>query len=297
MTQVIKVQDMIEAISRSGYLIEQRVEEVLVGKGYAVETNVAYLDNDSRKNREVDLTAINGKAIIHGENHFIFPYLVIECENNHQPIVFFRSKPRPAILSLEAIKVSGLPISIYDGKHAEPIPVTTILEADRYHHYCTGSYCTQYCSFTGGKDKRPWMASHLDEQHDTFVSLIKSLEYFVSDHYAGYSLPMPGKKEHLNLQFYYPLVILQDELYEAYEEEGEVKMEPKEHIQFRKQTVQPEVSRSFHIDVIRERFLSTFLQIIDKEMEQVYHTLRHKWSIIEDSIEINVQRLRETPRP
>ncbi len=81
-----------------------------------------------------------------------------------------------------------------------------------YHHYCKGEVAMQYCSFQLKKDKSSWIALHVEEQHDTFNSLIKALEYTINQHFSNFTLPPKGEEEGINIQIYYPLVILHTEL-------------------------------------------------------------------------------------
>jgi len=287
-TDKITKDQMIEAIQNSGYLIEQRVEDVLAKRGYAVETNDAYFDPETNKSREVDITAINGKWIMPGQDHFIFPYLLIECENNHSPVVFFRNNPRAGALSSEDIKISGLPLNIYE-EGTPPTSIVEALELATFHHYCKGPYYTQYCSFQYVKNDKKWIATHPDTQHHSLVDIIKCLEYKISDHYAGYYLPDDATQERLNLQIYYPIIILQSHLYEAYESDGELIFEKKEHIQFRKQLINSNVSTTYQIDIISENYLPSFLELINQETEKIVTMIRHKWSAVVHSIRIHVE--------
>jgi hypothetical protein len=291
----ITKEQMAEAINNSGYLIEQRVEDILVKKGYSVETNDAYLDPETGKSREIDLTGITGIKIFEDQDHFIFPYLLVECENNHQPVAFFRNNPRPGIFSVEEIKISGLPLDLYENDGSEMGALPLILKFDYCHHYCVGPYYTQYCTFQlNNKDnKKRWIASHSETQHGTFSSLIKCLDHKISTHHAGYFLPSEDQKERLNLQFYYPLIVLQGDLYEAYELDGVLQLEEKDHIQFRKQLVKTDDSESYQIDVIREKYLPTYLEIINQETNKIAEKLRSNWEVLERSIAIYVERAKK----
>lgn len=84
----ITEKEMTESIQRSGYPLEQRIEAKLEKAGYYVMANTAYPDPLTGKSREVDIEALIGVQVL-GKRNWVFPYLVIECENNHQPSVFF----------------------------------------------------------------------------------------------------------------------------------------------------------------------------------------------------------------
>ena len=81
--------EIVNAIEGSGYLIEQRVEPIITEHGYYVETNDIYVDSDTGKTREIDLTALSGLQI--KEDHFLWPNLIVECENPNR----FLNSPLP----------------------------------------------------------------------------------------------------------------------------------------------------------------------------------------------------------
>jgi hypothetical protein len=54
----ISKDEIADALRRSGYLIEYRIEDVLRGQGYHVSANTTYPDPITRKPRELDLSAI-----------------------------------------------------------------------------------------------------------------------------------------------------------------------------------------------------------------------------------------------
>ena len=77
----ISAKQMREAIRRSGYLLEQRVEPIITDSGYYVETNPAFRDAETGKSCEIDVRATSGVGVFRKEGDFIFPVLLCECEN------------------------------------------------------------------------------------------------------------------------------------------------------------------------------------------------------------------------
>ena len=82
-------QEMVDALRRSGYLLEQRVRSILGERGYYVQTNSAYPDPETGKSREYDISAIGATRLYKKTLDFIFPVVICECENNDQPVAFF----------------------------------------------------------------------------------------------------------------------------------------------------------------------------------------------------------------
>jgi hypothetical protein len=102
--------EMVEAIQKSGYLIEQRVAGVLAKHGYYVETNPAYPDPETGKSREYDISAISAVRLAKKRMDFIFPVVVSECENNEHPVVFFSTELPVPFLHHQEVKCSGVPV-------------------------------------------------------------------------------------------------------------------------------------------------------------------------------------------
>jgi hypothetical protein len=289
-------QEMVSAIESSGYLIEQRVEPILKKAGFLVHTNDVFKDDETGKTREIDLTAISGKVLF--GNHMLFPFLIIECENNKQPVVFFRNEATVSSLHHEDIKISGSPTFLVKNEN-DLIPLSEALKLNKYHHYCQGTFSTQYCSFQfveKGQTKK-WIAVHPELQHDTFQNIVKCLNFNIDNHFANYELPEVGEDDVANIQLYYPILILQGDLFEAFLEKGTLKIESRKHIQYRKQIVRHTEPITTQIDVITEDYLLEFIKIIESEVDRICGQLKRKKDDITFSLKIIVDELRETKDP
>lgn len=280
----ISKKEISEAIKTSGYLLEQRVEPVLTGEGFFVQMNVAYADPETGKSRELDISAI--KAISVYREEFIFPMLLCECENNSQPVVFFTKESPISFLHYEEVKASGIPIKFWDASVKGYIGFSDFTKMEDYHHYCKGEVATQYCSFQLKKDKSSWMALHVEEQHGTLNSLIKALEYEIDHHFRNFTLPPKGEEEGVNIQIYYPLLILQGDLYSAQLSNNRLVLKKSNHIQFRKELFLPMKNEveTYQIDVITEKYLKDYLKLVDGEMEKVKRVFKRKKEQVRFSI-------------
>ncbi len=194
-----------EAISRSGYLLEQRVETVIGKHGYFVTANAAYPDPLTGKSREIDIDAISAFKLSR-KWEFIFPRLLCECENNKQPIVFFIKESPISFMHHEEVKCAGLPVQflvktpIQKGITREKSGyefrgLSDFLNFEKYHHYCKGPISTQYCTFTRKDPAKPWIAFHEDEQHNSLNDLIFSLEATIDEYYKSYVVPRKNETE------------------------------------------------------------------------------------------------------
>lgn len=137
------------------------------------------------------------------------------------------------------------------------------------------------------KDKSSWIALHSEEQHDTFNSLIKALNYQIEQHYEGWTPPKKVREEDVNIQVYYPLVILGGSLYSATLRNNRLTLRKAEHIQFRKDFFLPRINKveAYQIDVISEEYLPDYLEIVESEMERVKRVFQRKRAKVLNSIE------------
>lgn len=273
---------MVEAIRKSGYLIEQRVAGVLAKHGYYVETNPAYPDPETGKSREYDISAMAGVRIAKKRMDFIFPVVVSECENNEHPVVFFSTEPPVPFLHHQEVKCSGVPVQFWDGQRF--VRLSDFLHLEKYHHYCKGPVATQYCSFHRKSNNAPWIASHSDAHHQTFNSLINALETSIAEHYESWAFPSRGEEEPVNLQVYYPVLILQGELYVAQERGNRLIIRRSEHVQYRKQLWSARIKNTYQFDIVTLSQVPRYLELVDSEIEAMKRRLQRHNALARNSI-------------
>src|SRR5260370_13409497 len=151
------------------------------------------------------------------EYDYVFAVLLAECINNPQPVVIMTKEPLVPFLHHEDVKLAGLPVKIPDkqqpGKWER---LSDFLGMEDYHHYCNGRIGTQFCSFTKKKTGRleEWMATHEATHYDSFRKICDVVDYQLQTIFANWRL---DADEHVNVEIYYPAIILQGELLEARE--------------------------------------------------------------------------------
>ncbi len=268
MNDKISIDQVEEALGRSGYLLESRLEKVLRENGFYVEANSSYLDSETGKSRELDLFAMNGYGIGSNEVEYIFSVLLIEAVNNPQPIAFITKESQISPLHREDILVAGLPIKIPDKASRNGwVFLPEYLAMNEYHHYCQGHVATQYCSFMQKKNdlkKKEWMAFHDEVHFNSFRTLCVAVEYFKDALYRGWTI---GNSETINMEFYYPVVVVQGELLEVQPGEGCINIQPTDHIQYRRTSIVGTREISYQIDVVTELYVPNLLSIIRAELE------------------------------
>lgn len=282
----VSVGEMKAAIMRSGYLLEQRVEGILKKKQYIVQTNPIFPYPDTDISGEYDIDATKTFEIYKEGDVFnsIDLKLMCECKNNPQPLVFFVKEVGDSYLFRYDIKVSGIPVQFAVGDGY--MGLSEFAGMGRYHHYCTGTISTQWCTFQLKSKEKTWMAYHSSEQHEPFDSLIKALDYQVGKHYDEWAPGLPQSKE-VDIHIYYPLVILGGDLYSASLENGKLKLAKAELIHFSREfySSKSDSVATYHFDIIRERYLSGYLKWIESEVGKIRNSLRRQKQKVLNSID------------
>jgi len=293
----ITPKEMRDAIQRSGYLLEQRIFPFFEKFHYAIDLNAIFPDPGTGKSREIDIKAYCMECIFDKEDfdNNLQINLLCECENNKQPTIFFIRDYRDYELELfcDDIALSGIPIGFSDKDFF--ISFSDFLELKKFHHYGKGDISTQYCTFQEKKGKNGWMAFHNDEQHNTFDSLVKVLDYEIEEDFKSYYLPDKPEEEPIEIKIYYPLLILQQDLYSAFLKGNKFILRKSKHIQFRKQyhSIFSKQIKTYCIDVITEDYLPKYLEIIDKENTKIKNKIKRRKDEVFQSIKQIIKNIKE----
>jgi hypothetical protein len=283
-----------EALLRSGYLLETRVESLLREQWGYVETNASYQDPLTGKSRELDVYAMSVQKAGPKGTDFIFAVLLIECVNNPHPLALLTKDPLVPFLHHHEIKLAGLPVKMNNDNRWERL--TDFLGMEKYHHYCRGRVATQYCSFLpkkSGKNEE-WMATHEGSHFDSFQKLCDVVDYFGDRHFKSWKF---DDDEPVNIEFYYPVLVLQGDLLEAIPSKRSVLLRAADHLQFRRSSIVSGKPLEYQIDVLRERFLPKYINMVQQEIEKTARLLRRRHRIIRASIEKIVQEARALTTP
>lgn len=202
--QIPNQTEMIDAIRRSGYLIESQISEMLSNAGFFVESNQVIKDPLTGKSREIDLLAEyysyqEGRQRTAANVKFTF-----EVKNNLYPLVLMTElKSTPNIEIWESLRevitqAESTEHSIEDGFYGNLI-------GDK-----TNGIFTQYCTFKRKKDSKEseLMAFHPDEFHDGLVKIVQHC-----DEQAAFWQDKESDGFFRDF-LYLPVVVLGGELYE-----------------------------------------------------------------------------------
>jgi len=288
----ISDEEVKKALLNSGYLLENRLENILRNKGYVVEANQFYPDPDTEKSREVDITALKAFGLDAKFEKVIFLKLIIECVNNNQPLAFITKEHQPGsnFLYPDEIKFAGMPTEV-PGSHLmdswKSIP--EFFEMHKYHHYYNNRIATQFCTFTKKKkepDKGKWVASHLEDHYQTFRKLCWVIDYLVDEQTERVE---DMKQNKLNLEFYYPLFVIQNKLLDIRQMGHTVKVLDNRHIGFKIAKFDYGEETNYQIDVVTEDFFLDYLSLIEKEMSTIASDLNSSYSVIKGAIKKKIR--------
>jgi hypothetical protein len=276
---------MRKAIQRSGYLIEHRIATAFDQANFFVSPNAPYPDPKTGISRELDISAITAYPLKRDAGEFVFPVVLCECENNPQPFVVFESADLPHRWDREMWKVSGVP-AVVQSKIGEGISLAEALKLESFHHYWSLPTGTQYCTFQKKKSApSDWMALHSDDQHDSFGSLINALEAEIDEHFGSYRPPPPTRREELNLNIYYLLLVLRGDIYLARPGKRGVALSPRQHVCYLRSVWTSDRRADYQIDIIDEAYISSYLALIDRETATLVARLKPRRRVLETALE------------
>lgn len=283
MVRVPTKKEMMEAISQSGYMMEQELVPVIESFGYFVTPNANFKDQDTGQSRGIDIEAISSRTIARGKYDFIFPILLIECKNNSNPYVFFTRKNVLAGWSLGDHYISGMPKEVETTEGLESL--TDYVKFNKFHHYSLADQVSsQFCTFEHKqKDKKDtWQAKHDPFYESVIIPIIKALKAAIDDHESSYE-PDPSDTE-INLQLYYPIIVFGGDLYEIPVEAKTETIRKVKHINFVRHYESESISGTFQIDVITRSYLKKFLELIDEEIDIITRRIKARKKILKANV-------------
>jgi len=187
----ITTKDMLEAINRSGYLLESQISEWLIASGFFVVPNQVIKDSLTGKSREIDLLA---ERFLDGGDNKVAAVIkfVFEIKNNPFPMVLATNSPY---------------IDSYGGlkEYISPKIESSISIENTFYELLISekkeNIFNQYFSFKRKKDganNSELMAWHPDDFHEGLIKIVQhcdeELEFFTNksdDNYLRDFLFMP----------------------------------------------------------------------------------------------------------
>lgn len=196
---------ILEAIERTGYPLELRVSEELEELDYFVANNLYFVDKDENKGREIDIRGLKNYSFKEGgSEYFVRHCLMIECKKSiSKPWVIFTSPQNPYDKELSELECRG----VKKGRqwHSPEL----LMELEKFHPFKVHP-----------RRGRTFFEAFKGESAETSGTIFKSLTTAVKATIAMRSEEFAAGKN--SVCFYYPIVIFEGRLFEAYLENGKV---------------------------------------------------------------------------
>ncbi len=194
--------ELLEALNRSGYLLESRISKILSCANFFIETNQVIEDPFTGKNREIDLIAEYKQQTRQPNNLKCYTNarFVFEIKNNAAPFVlltdFEHSPYKDDCEGMKEYLTVPSNIQYWTGDSYYELLIN-----ERSH-----SIFTQYCSFSKKKNEEI-MASHPDNIYEG----LSKITQFCEENIGQLQESSDGYLRHI---LYLPVLLLRDDLFE-----------------------------------------------------------------------------------
>lgn len=194
--------EMMECLRRSGYMLESTVVRNLNSAGFFVEPNQSLHDERTGKSREIDVIAEFCSYNPAHRGVCVKTTFVIEVINNSYPFALTTLRPwTPNSPIDDYIRFASTPSEEHGNPFLGHVDLFDIKGFENWKLY------SQYCAFTRKKGDSQLMAYHPDDVHS---SLQKMVEYSLD---AIQTWPLGESDTHWRLFFWQPVLVLRGDLF------------------------------------------------------------------------------------
>ena len=229
---------ILQEIHKTGFPLELRVSDCLNSRGYYVANNLYYVDQDEQKGREADIRALYNQFFkVQNTDHCARNCILIECKkSSDKPWVIFTSPEASYDPSIFDVETRGLLIdpNWSDANFSEAL--------EKIHPFY--KYKRRGRSY--------FEAFKNTEAGDTiFKALTTAVKATISMRDGKFGAQVR------DLCFYYPLIVFEGKLFEAYLEDGKITVSESEAIMvtFSYQSASYK-SESFIVPIVTEKALT-----------------------------------------
>lgn len=258
---------ILSEINKTGFPLELRISDLITTQGYTKQHSVYYVDNDEGKGRELDILAHKflwdqkGKSI-----WFIDNYMTVECKKSDKPWVIFTS-PNNSEADRNIFR--------YDHMIEQNIKIPT-WSPDEIWETVIEPVSKINPLFSSARTGRTYFIPFTNSE--TSEMIYKSLTTSVKATIAlrettGYS----GSR----LCFYYPTVVLQGKLFEAYLEKSEIKLREADMLPvsftYKSSKYKPV---NYIVPIVTENAFKKYLNSLEQVMDFWFNLLKGKVKLI-----------------
>lgn len=264
----VSLNEILESLKRSGYLLEARLVSALTERHYFVEPNQVVLDKRTGKSREIDLVAEYFSYTPERPHVCVRTHFVIEAINNKFPFVLTTQRPNsPGANTEDYVKCICTP---------DPNPFFNGIDVYEKKSPSWDNLYSQYCALSK-KNNGELMASHPDDVYSSLVKLSEFIENAMSEWQQEDS---PKNDGYWRLFFWHPMLVLSGQLVSVdLSSDGSPTLKEVSFGQLEFNWHSDGQPKTTIIDVVTEDFFLKRLETIvkeDNEIEGEIYSMRQK---------------------
>ena len=248
--------DILDALRRSGYLMEQEVATQLEALNFHVYTNWAFQDIDEGKSREIDVRAIRRVAYNEEKKLSAFVEIIGECKNSTNPFVFI-GRPKNQTDNRYPPQELVFPISSY----MTPKETGQIWEEDAFFHlkfdkvhhdFVRETKTVQFCRVD--RSKGSWQANHGGLYDSIFYPMAKAL---TAQKHEISKVEQSSSWQHFWL--FVPMVITSGDIFYVDSMEADPVPQEVDHVTFKREIRSGKLNGIFAVEFVRQNQLEAFV--------------------------------------
>lgn len=242
-----QIENILEAIKKSGLPLEIFVSSLLEKDEWSVKNQINYIDPDKKIERPIDVTA--EKIVLTNQvKDFIYFELIIECKRDIGNLVFYTVKEDNWKRFIMNDYFQGVWDKETDGFNF----------FDRFDgHYLDQNKRIGVIHFEPLKDGKK------EKFQSAKYQVIKALRHQIRER-KNYLNKHSDSFHHHELRIYYPVIVFDGSFFEL-TYEHDLKLEKTEHILYKFN----HRGKMYLIDVVTKEYFPKYLSLINKELEFV----------------------------
>lgn len=278
--------EIVQAVERSGYLMEQDVATRFEQLGYNIETNNPFEDIEQGKSREVDVRAFKRITIDETRKIAANFEFIVECKNNSAPTVFigrdksdwdnsYHRRPEFCFPHEEYIRQKSTGPQTGLSKYVSPFEH---LGFDQVHYrVLEPQKAVQFCRIERAGKK--WRADHGGLYDSIFYPMAKAL--------SSRRKELP-KHNHVNdwryIWFFFPLVVMNAEILYIDSSLKPTRIEKRDYVSFSRRIESSNLKDRYTIDFVQAEALERFHTNCIAPLE------RHVKDLVDEKIDFLLQK-------
>ncbi len=290
------------ALENSACLLGQRSCTRIEDAGFRVTPNRQYQEKDAGVSREIDIHAVKAAELTEDDSGDTFEtLLLIKCENNTTPVVFFTHERSSAGAGKTAkyVELAGHPTTVYENPHKNStVPIEQYLHIKDFHHNHKAKWTArQFCELKpgagakGSANKLDLCASH-DTSHDLIEDVLSATHHFSSE-LRDRDMFNKVAKDHVRLGMIYPVLLFAGPIFECRIKGKKHNIFERAHLTLQKTVQTKTLQGTYNVDVVHEDYLARFLKLVNKENDTITDRLTKNCDLLKASSEREFEALEE----